>query len=213
MKNGKKRTRSASLAVLLAALLLSSACGEANAPDAQIFFSGMTLKNGTTLVTDDGGSDLIEGLGLIVVNLPEGSEKPAAGSGVSYVIEDRLGELYPPHAWAVSFEVGDESKSVKTSLEIAERIREHDPSNTVIIDVRTAEEFAAGHVPSALLLPLADLPGNLPDYPSDTNIIVYCRSGNRSATAADILHQAGFKIVIDAGGILGYAGEIIVPSD
>lgn len=76
------------------------------------------------------------------------------------------------------------------------------PENAVVYDVRTADEYATSHVTGATLLPLADIQaGKYPTEPKDTPIAVYCRSGNRSKQAASLLKKAGFKTVIDIGGI------------
>lgn len=71
---------------------------------------------------------------------------------------------------------------------------------TVIYDVRTAEEFAAGHAEGAINLPVeAIADGTYPDVEKDTPIAVYCRSGNRSGQATTILTQAGFTNITDIG--------------
>lgn len=74
------------------------------------------------------------------------------------------------------------------------------PENTVIYDVRTPAEFADGHAKDAVLLPLAELQsGSLPNVDKDSPIAVYCRSGNRSAQATDLLRDAGFSDITDIG--------------
>ena len=83
--------------------------------------------------------------------------------------------------------------------------------NYVILDVRTAQEFASGHIPGAALLPnetigTEDIP-LLPD--KDQLILVYCRSGNRSKQAAEKLAQLGYTNIVDFGGINSWTGEIV----
>lgn len=83
--------------------------------------------------------------------------------------------------------------------------------NYVILDVRTAQEFASGHIPGAVLLPnetigTEDIP-LLPD--KDQLILVYCRSGNRSKQAAEKLAQLGFTNIVEFGGINSWTGEIV----
>jgi len=72
----------------------------------------------------------------------------------------------------------------------------------VVIDVRNADEFAAGHVRGALNLSLenGDLESRLPTLEKDATYVLYCRSGNRSAQAAALMREAGFMHVGDAGG-------------
>lgn len=83
--------------------------------------------------------------------------------------------------------------------------------NVAIVDVRTAEEYAQGHIPDSILIPgtqIRDLaPDMLPDL--DQTILVYCRSGNRSETAAKILIDMGYTNVMDFGGILDWPFEIV----
>lgn len=83
--------------------------------------------------------------------------------------------------------------------------------NYVILDVRTAQEFASGHIPGAVLLPnetsgTEDIP-LLPDQ--DQLILVYCRSGNRSKQAAEKLAQLGYTNIVEFGGINSWTGEIV----
>lgn len=71
---------------------------------------------------------------------------------------------------------------------------------TVVYDVRTEEEFAAGHAQDSVLLPLADIQsGKYPAVAKDDPIAVYCRSGNRSGQATAILKQAGYTNITDIG--------------
>ncbi|MDO4780934.1 MAG: rhodanese-like domain-containing protein [Candidatus Saccharibacteria bacterium] len=72
----------------------------------------------------------------------------------------------------------------------------------VLIDVRTAREFAAGHVADARHLSIEAIEaGTLPDVDKQAPVYVYCRSGNRSARAASVLRGAGFTNVKDLGGL------------
>lgn len=75
-----------------------------------------------------------------------------------------------------------------------------------IIDVRTEEEFAAGHLPQAENVPLDRLSGAR--FNEGEKLFVYCHSGARSGRAAAYLKKAGADAV-DMGGIAGYKGEIV----
>ena len=82
----------------------------------------------------------------------------------------------------------------------------------IVLDVRTSDEFAQGHIPNAVLIPnetitSASRPANLPD--SDAVILVYCRSGNRSAQAARKLVSLGYTGIYDFGGIIDWPYEIV----
>ena len=71
----------------------------------------------------------------------------------------------------------------------------------VIVDVRSEGEYASGAIDGALNHPLQGLPGTLLDMgvELDEEVIVYCRSGKRSAQAKTLLAQAGFQLVFDGG--------------
>ena len=66
----------------------------------------------------------------------------------------------------------------------------------VIVDVRTPEEFAAAHLPGALNLPVGELPARLGELPRGKVLVLYCRSGARSASAEQVLRDKGFETVI-----------------
>jgi len=83
--------------------------------------------------------------------------------------------------------------------------------NYIILDVRTQEEFAAGHIPGAMLIPnetigVKEIP-QLPD--KDQLIMVYCRSGNRSKQASGKLVQLGYTNIVEFGGINSWPGEVV----
>ena len=83
-----------------------------------------------------------------------------------------------------------------------------------VIDVRTPAEYAAGHVEGSVNLDLssATFEQQLDGLDKDEEYVVYCQSGNRSATAADKMADLGFTNVVDAGGIVSLeaAGAPIV---
>lgn len=71
-----------------------------------------------------------------------------------------------------------------------------------ILDVRQPEEWNEYHVPGSTLIPLGELASRLNEVPRDREIVVVCRSGNRSQQGRDILQQAGFEQVTSmAGGL------------
>ena len=71
-----------------------------------------------------------------------------------------------------------------------------------ILDVRSKEEFDGGHIEGAYLVPVSELENRLAELPQDKPIIVYCRSGSRSTSAASILLNKGFKEIFNmTGGI------------
>lgn len=73
-----------------------------------------------------------------------------------------------------------------------------------IIDVRTAAEFSAGHIEGAINIPVDQIgqqASSIKGLKPGSTILVYCRSGRRSAAAAQILQQQGYKRVLDGGGV------------
>ncbi|MDD3242923.1 MAG: rhodanese-like domain-containing protein [Eubacteriales bacterium] len=82
-----------------------------------------------------------------------------------------------------------------------------------LVDVRTQEEYDQGYIPGAVLIPDSELiaraPEKLPDQTA--TIVVYCRSGRRSAAAAQALVEAGYTNVYDLGGIINWPYEITTP--
>ncbi len=77
----------------------------------------------------------------------------------------------------------------------------------MLIDVRTSGEFAGGYIPGAVNIALQDLNQRLNKIPKDKPVVVYCRSGNRSASAAQALLQAGYEEVYDLGGIIEWSRQ------
>lgn len=69
----------------------------------------------------------------------------------------------------------------------------------LLVDVRTPAEFAEGHVKGSVNIPLDSVPAKLSEFNNQKNIVVFCRSGNRSAQAKAILEQNGFTNVINGG--------------
>ena len=78
-----------------------------------------------------------------------------------------------------------------------------DYSTAIIIDVRTTEEFAAGHLDGAVNYNVEDgtLEQALPSLDPNANYVVYCRSGRRSAIAVDLMKENGFTQIADLGSL------------
>ncbi|WP_295580984.1 rhodanese-like domain-containing protein [uncultured Oscillibacter sp.] len=98
-------------------------------------------------------------------------------------------------------------KQTLTAAEAKARLDSGDP--VVVLDVRTQAEYGEGHIPGALCLPNetigGEAPAALPD--KDAEILVYCRSGRRSAEAARKLTELGYTRVFDFGGIQSWPYE------
>lgn len=95
-----------------------------------------------------------------------------------------------------------------TPAELAQRLKA--PNPPIVIDVRTREEYAAGHIDTAINLPHDELERRLGEVPGNKSgeIVVYCRSGKRAKTAEGILVEKGYTNVRDlAGHWQGWSGQ------
>jgi rhodanese-related sulfurtransferase len=82
--------------------------------------------------------------------------------------------------------------------------------NLYLVDVRTAEEYRAGAIPSAVNIPFDLIQNNLPTQDRDARIVVYCRSGNRSSAAKATLEELGFANVNNFGPVSNWKSELVV---
>lgn len=105
-------------------------------------------------------------------------------------------------------ELGDETMVEKITP--AEAIRLLDAGKAQAVDVREPDEFAVGHIPGAKLLPLGDVLTRAEEVMPDKNAqwLIYCRTGRRSADAAQKLEAQGYTSLRDLGGILSWPYEI-----
>jgi len=85
----------------------------------------------------------------------------------------------------------------------------------ILVDVRTPEEFRDGHIPGAILLPVDEIATNaetvIPD--KEATYFIYCRTGNRSATASDQLVEMGYRNIYDLGGINDWPYETVTGNE
>ena len=82
-------------------------------------------------------------------------------------------------------------------------------AGAVLLDVRETDEYAAGHIPGSVNLPLSAISAASKRVPAkDTPLFVYCLSGNRSGSAVGALKSMGYTNVTNIGGIRSWRGEI-----
>jgi len=81
-------------------------------------------------------------------------------------------------------------------------------SNVLLLDVRTIEEYADGHIPGSVLKPYDEIAASFAEADTSRPIAVYCRSGRRSAIAVETLLAMGYTNVSDLGGITGWKGPL-----
>ena len=92
-------------------------------------------------------------------------------------------------------------------IDVAELARLRAAGDVALVDVRRPDEYAEGHVSGAQLIPLDELPDRVAELPGVTPLYIICRSGSRSAVAADFLAEQQIEAVNVAGGTLAWMRE------
>lgn len=86
--------------------------------------------------------------------------------------------------------------------ELRELKKDIEDGGCLLLDVRERHEFESGHIPLAILMPISEMERRRQELDPSMKIVLYCRSGKRSARVADLLAQKGFKdISILEGGL------------
>ncbi|GAB1475462.1 hypothetical protein MASR2M70_02940 [Bacillota bacterium] len=205
------------IAFVIILTLFATACsgGGTSAPgseDNAYELEGILIHESSILITKSKVDQLPEGR-LISLSFPaEMRETPPIGSLYSYEIGSTIRESWPPQADAIKAEeIREFAGHTVISFDSAEMILGHLPQNSHLIDVRTTEEFESGYVSGAQNIPMDEIESAiLTVVPEKTDvIIVYCRSGNRSAQAGNMLEVLGYKVILDAGGIIDYKGGLL----
>jgi len=94
-----------------------------------------------------------------------------------------------------------------TPVEVKQKMDRGD--NFVLIDVREPHEYKICNLPGAKLIPLGEFPRHVNEFDPESDIVIHCRSGMRSAKACAVLKQAGFKHVRNmVGGILAWSDQV-----
>lgn len=94
---------------------------------------------------------------------------------------------------------GQGTQTLSPEISVDEALQKRE-AGAFILDVREQEEWDQVHIPGATLIPLAQLPERLSEVPKDQEVVVVCRSGNRSQAGRDILLDAGFSQVASMNG-------------
>ncbi len=215
--------------MLLVTVLLFSACSGAEEPN--IVFTGEVLEvydKGFLLSTTE-----LDGTDKVSIGYDKGM-KPLdfnllVGQTLQVTVLRQMRESYPVQATAVKVllvqdvqqapatagesTVDELSRSVvpvKITPEEAKRMMDEE-SGVVILDVRTKEEFDAGHIKGAVLLPDAEVADKAAELlrDKDAPILIYCRTGRRSALAAKTLAGLGYTRIYDFGGIVDWPYETV----
>jgi hydroxyacylglutathione hydrolase len=129
----------------------------------------------------------------LIVDPATAARLPELAKALALIGIDRISGYFDPVAGAATI-------AQITARELAPRL------NTVtVVDVRSATEWAAGHLPGAIHIPLGYLTDRAGEIPPGNPIVLQCQSGGRSSIAASVLKRAGFDNVANlSGGITGW---------
>ena len=112
--------------------------------------------------------------------------------------------------WYTSRSAAPRNSEVKTLTAAEAKVQLDADEDIVLMDVRTREEYAEGHIPGAVCIPNetivagAELP-----FGKDVKLFLYCRSGRRSADAANKLAAMGYTDITNFGGIIDWPYEVV----
>ncbi len=95
--------------------------------------------------------------------------------------------------------LGTRSSGLPAVISISQAYQAYQ-DGALVLDVRTQEEWDVLRIPETTLIPLEQLPDRVEELPKNQEIVVICRSGNRSQVGRDILLEAGFKKVTSVNG-------------
>lgn len=98
-----------------------------------------------------------------------------------------------------------------SASELAEKLQKENGSNEVVfIDVREPSEYQSGHIEGMTNIPLSTLKTDYHQIPKDSEVVLICRSGNRSMQAAKLLNELGYENIVNVdGGVQGWQGELV----
>lgn len=89
-------------------------------------------------------------------------------------------------------------------------VEEEKPADLKVVDVRTEQEVAGGHIPGALWIPVDQVSARAREIPKDGTVLVFCAAGGRSAAACDYLSTHGWSNVTNVvGGMSAYRGKTV----
>ena len=101
------------------------------------------------------------------------------------------------------------SKSMPASINVTDAAQRFE-DGAFLLDVRTVEEWNQGHVDGAVLIPLDQLGARVNEVPKDQDVLIICRSGNRSGQARDLLRGQGFdRTTSISGGINAWIAKAL----
>ena len=118
------------------------------------------------------------------------------------------GAFMPPVADVIEIQavVEDPVIELAPNLSVDEVAQVMSQTEVVVVDVREDWEFNSGHIPDAVLIPVAEIADRVDEIPTDVPVVLVCRSGNRSSQAYRYLKQQGFENIHNMlGGMLDWS--------
>lgn len=191
--------------MIIAVLFILTGCTKEKNITFEASIESLSEKSMTVSTDDNVGFDKAS-VGLDTAKI-EG--ELTEGRKVKITIEPEIRETYPVQVTATTIEVIDSSYQ-KISSEKAMEMMQSD-NNYIILDVRTLEEYNEGHIEGSVLLPDYDIKDKAETALKDKEeiVLVYCRSGSRSAAAAKELIDMSYTNVYDFGGIIDWPYEVV----
>ena len=121
-----------------------------------------------------------------------------------------IGGADGPTSIFLSDKISESDSYMQIDQETAKLMMELDDGH-VIVDVRRQDEYDAGHIPGAILIPNESITDSQPEELPDLNqvILVYCRTGRRSKEASQKLYDIGYTNVYEFGGIVDWTGDVV----
>jgi phage shock protein E len=110
---------------------------------------------------------------------------------------------------AAAFAVGQAAVNYEEPAAL-EKLVEGKSHPYFLVDVRTPEEYASGHIPTAVNIPNTEIGSRPPTADTSALIIVYCRSGNRSGAAQKVLQAMGYRNVINFGPLSKWEKPLVM---
>lgn len=176
-------------------------------PELSLSIKGICLNPDIILVTES-FAPLIFPNQLVHVAWPQGVSSPAPGSLLDLTMESPAPGM--PVKVLTSRVISLKTHALKVAIADGPALKDQLQDHGALVDVRTPGEFAGGHLPNSLNLPLQHIHQQIKQkVPDQTKpVMVYCQTGHRSGLAAKLLKLFGYKTVIDLGALNDFTGTL-----
>lgn len=139
--------------------------------------------------------------------MTQGSATPASGRNRTWMWPVAIAVLAIGIVLALFGQRPPSKGGVAPEVTVAEAVAWQD-KGSFLLDVREPDEWAQAHIAGATLIPLGELEKRVAEVPRDRDVVVVCRSGNRSKHGRDVLLAAGYpRVASMAGGMIAWKAE------